>query len=183
MIKVINIFAAPGTGKSTTAAGLFNIMKLAGEHVELVTEFAKELTYDKAFQTLDNQFLVAAEQDNRIRRLVGRGVEWVITDSPLPIGLAYASEEYVEWLTPTIWDAFDRYENYCVLLHRDPSHPYESYGRTQSQAEAMVLDNVIDSIFAEAIETRPDRFSTEITMGRYAPHDIYKFITEASADE
>jgi dephospho-CoA kinase len=34
-MRVINLAAGPGAGKSTTAAGLFNIMKLKGLKVEL----------------------------------------------------------------------------------------------------------------------------------------------------
>ena len=40
-MKVINLFAGPGAGKSTTAAGLFHLMKIAGMNVELVTEFSR----------------------------------------------------------------------------------------------------------------------------------------------
>jgi len=39
--KVINLFAGPGAGKSTTAAGLFAEMKRANVDVELVTEYVK----------------------------------------------------------------------------------------------------------------------------------------------
>ena len=46
-MKVINLWGGPGCGKSTTAAGLFSIMKMRGHKVELVTEYAKELTYDR----------------------------------------------------------------------------------------------------------------------------------------
>ncbi len=45
-LKVINLWAGPGAGKSTTAAGLFNLMKIRGYNVELVTEFAKEMVYE-----------------------------------------------------------------------------------------------------------------------------------------
>ena len=48
-MKVINLFAGPGTGKSTTAAGLFYKMKSKGYMVELVTEFAKDLVYQESF--------------------------------------------------------------------------------------------------------------------------------------
>ena len=44
---IINIFGGPGVGKSTVAADLFVIMKKEGYSVELVTEYAKELTYEK----------------------------------------------------------------------------------------------------------------------------------------
>ncbi len=39
------MFGGPGTGKSTSAAGLFFKMKLAQMEVELVTEYAKDLVW------------------------------------------------------------------------------------------------------------------------------------------
>ena len=67
-LKVINLWGEPGAGKSTVAAGLFNLMKLMGEKVELVTEYAKDLTYEKNHVSLQNQLLILATQDNRLRR-------------------------------------------------------------------------------------------------------------------
>lgn len=43
----INLFAGPGTGKSTTAAGVFFEMKRSGMSVEYVTEYAKSLVFSK----------------------------------------------------------------------------------------------------------------------------------------
>lgn len=48
---VINIFGAPGAGKSTTAAALFALMKLEGYKVELATEHAKDRYYAAPAQT------------------------------------------------------------------------------------------------------------------------------------
>ena len=41
---VINLFGAPGAGKSTGAAYIFALLKMAGIEAELVTEFAKDIT-------------------------------------------------------------------------------------------------------------------------------------------
>ncbi|TYO65512.1 hypothetical protein FXV83_16395 [Bradyrhizobium hipponense] len=61
MALVINLIGGPGSGKSTTAAGLFFLMKLAGLKAELVVEYAKELSYDENWSTLKNQLHVLAE--------------------------------------------------------------------------------------------------------------------------
>ena len=39
---VVNLFGAPGAGKSTGAAYIFALLKMAGIEAELVTEFAKD---------------------------------------------------------------------------------------------------------------------------------------------
>jgi len=42
---IVNLWAGPGTGKSTTASVVFHMLKVAGIKCEYVTEFAKELAY------------------------------------------------------------------------------------------------------------------------------------------
>ena len=62
-MKVINLFAGPGIGKSTTAAGVFWKMKTLGFKVELVTEFAKSLVYASDLK-LNDQLYVFAKHTN-----------------------------------------------------------------------------------------------------------------------
>lgn len=168
-LKVINLYAGPGAGKSTTAAGLFNLMKTLGHSVELVTEFAKDVTYEKNFGTLANQLHILAEQDRRQRRLVGQ-VEWCITDSPLLLGLAYMTPEYAEWLPHAICGAYRRYDNLSVVVERNPHlHPYQAYGRNQTEEQAAELDATISDILAKEDE-RPLRVLAGETK---TPYDIY----------
>lgn len=44
---IVNLVAGPGTGKSTTMAGVFYKLKSLGIDCEMVTEFAKELVWEK----------------------------------------------------------------------------------------------------------------------------------------
>ncbi len=171
-LKVINLWAGPGAGKSTTAAGLFNLMKNFGHRVELVTEVAKDMTYERSFKSLENQLLVTAQQDQRLRRLVGQ-VEWVITDSPLPLGIAYMTKEYEPWLEETIWGAYDRYQNFDVLVIR--TKEYAQYGRTQTQSEALVLDMEIKRIYDEAVSEDKD-FAHQVHGDALAPAEIFKWL-------
>lgn len=146
-LKVINLWAAAGAGKSTTAAGLFNMMKVLGLSVELVTEYAKDLTYAKDFGSLRNQLAILGEQDRRLRRLVGQ-VEWAITDSPLPLGIVYMTPEYRDWLTAATWCAFERYDNRNVFINR--VKPYVQSGRNQTEAEATALDKTVFKLYLAA---------------------------------
>lgn len=43
---IVNLFGAPGAGKSTLAAYVFAKLKMAGVNAELVTEFAKDKTWE-----------------------------------------------------------------------------------------------------------------------------------------
>jgi hypothetical protein len=141
MTKVINLCAGPGAGKSTTAAGLFYLMKLANLKVELVTEFAKDRTYNKSFLELNNQLFVLGEQDRRQRSLVGQ-VDYIITDSPLFLNSVYAEEPYDDvWFHEAVDAAFRTYDNICFFIER--VKPYQTYGRTQTEQQAELLDGCI----------------------------------------
>jgi ATP:corrinoid adenosyltransferase len=54
-MKVINLWAGPGAGKSTTASGLFYLMKTADMQVELVTEYAKDMTWEGRHEVLQDR--------------------------------------------------------------------------------------------------------------------------------
>ena len=88
-MKVLNIWGGPGIGKSTTAAGLFYEMKKLGLNVELVQEYAKDAVWEKRHNILDDQIYIFAKQQRRIARLAEHNIDWVITDSPIPLGLVY----------------------------------------------------------------------------------------------
>lgn len=177
-LKVINLWGAPCVGKSTTAAGLFNAMKMIGVRVELVTEYAKDLTYAKDYGSLENQLILLANQDQRLRRLEGQ-VDWAITDSPLPLGLAYITPEYEDWLPGAILGAYDRYDNYDFLLRR--SKPYQTYGRNQTEAEALALDVTIKDLFERATDSEDGRW--EVAGDNFAPYTILGKLEVAGAEE
>lgn len=166
-LKVINLWAGPGAGKSTTAAGLFSLMKALGYRVELVTEYAKDLTYQRDVKGIRNQLLVLAEQDARLRRLVGE-VEWVITDSPLPLSLVYGDrEEYGEWFEATVEGAFYRYDNFDFFVGR--VKPYHGWGRNQTEEEAKALDEAIRHLFEDFAEPE---FMWDVEGDLHAPYRI-----------
>jgi predicted ATPase len=141
MTLVINLIGGPGAGKSTTSAGLFFLMKIAGYKVELVTEYAKELSYDENWNDLKKQLHVLAEQERRQRRLLGK-VDYIITDAPLLTGMAYVSDprdrHAVEQSAKSL---FASYNNVNFVINR--VEPYAEYGRNQSECEARLLDIVL----------------------------------------
>lgn len=145
MTTIVNFFAGPGAGKSTTKAGLFFEMKHEGFEVESVDEFAKELTYEEAFTTMENEMYMLAQQDHRQRRLLGK-VQYVLTDAPLLksafyVRGVYAHETYVEHITRL----FDTYDNVNVWVNR--TKPYLTYGRTQTEKEADAIgERMLDSV-------------------------------------
>jgi hypothetical protein len=165
-LKVINLWAAPGVGKSTQAAALFNLMKLQGFSVELILEAAKGMTYEHAYKRLSNQTLILAKQEHQLHRLKGE-VEYVITDSPFPLGMAYAADpSRYEQLIDALWDDYD---NYSFYLERDPNRPYVQSGRNETEEQSKALDGPIWDLYLQYSEgefdpIRGNEFDTEYNI-------------------
>lgn len=139
---VINLAAGPGAGKSTSAASLFSKMKLEGHKVELVTEYAKDLTYEKNWPTLGNQLKVLGEQHHRLARLKGQ-VDFIITDAPLFLGAIYGDPKW----HPATRVAWDDFTNVVFQLRR--VKPYAAYGRSQTEDEAQHIDRQIQNLMVK----------------------------------
>ncbi len=148
MTKVINFFAGPGTGKSTTAAGLFHRMKMDGENVELVTEYAKDMVWEGRHSVLDDQIYLFAKQNRRIVRLIDK-VDYIITDSPLLMGIAYMGGQGGDCLLKNlVKHTFEQHDNINFFLERDPSR-HTGVGRMQTLEESIEKDKIILSLLQE----------------------------------
>lgn len=142
MPLIVNFFAGPGAGKSTSAALLFSKLKMAGVRCEMVTEFAKDLTWEKRDMTLRNQLYILAKQHKRMWIVAQHDVEVIITDSPLLVGAYYSS-------TFDTGEFAQALQNMAMLLHKEhPSvnffirrtKPYQRFGRSQTEEQAKVVD-------------------------------------------
>jgi len=141
---IVNLFGGPGIGKSTTAAGLFYKLKLNYFEAELVTEYAKDATWEQRYKTLENQFYVTAKQHHRIWRILeywkNKNVNGIIvTDSPFILGIQYLKEsESSEEFKKFILKEFNKFNNLNILLKRKKK--YNPIGRNQTEDEAKQID-------------------------------------------
>jgi hypothetical protein len=156
---VINLAAGPGAGKSTTAAMLFGELKLMGKKVELVTEYAKDLTYEKAVGKLANQLYVLAKQYHRLCRVKDH-VDYIVTDSPLFLTRFYGPPK----LYSISQDLYDEFNNALFFIER--VKPYAAYGRNQTEEEARDLDRRIRAY----IGMRHDHDTTRYVVGNENAH-------------
>jgi hypothetical protein len=89
MTTVINLYAGPGSGKSTTAAKLFSMMKERSFNVELVQEWVKQWAWEKRKPVQLDQFYLFGKQARREYSLFGQ-VEYIVTDAPVLLTCYYA---------------------------------------------------------------------------------------------
>lgn len=132
---IINLFGAPGAGKSTGAAYVFSQLKAAGVNAELVTEFAKDKVWEGTKAVFENQAYIFGKQYFRISRLEGK-VDVVITDSPILLSAFYNDNDHVlgEEFDKLVFKVFDYYNRIDVFVHRVKL--YNEAGRFQTEEES-----------------------------------------------
>jgi hypothetical protein len=128
------------THNSTTAAGLFNMMKMAGFNCELVTEYAKDLTWSDSQKALAYQPYVMANQQWRVERLNGL-VDYVITDSPIILSSVYCEDTMPQCFHEYILWEHNRFPSINFYIER--CKPYSSIGRNQTEKEANLIGEKI----------------------------------------
>lgn len=137
-MKMINIFGSPGVGKSTIAAGMFFRMKTDRYSVELLHEYAKDLVWSERFNELNDQMYVSGKQYHKQYILNGK-VDYVITDSPIFLGLLYRgglSDKYNDLMI----ELFNKFDNVNFLLESD-FDVYDPNGRMQDKQESIELSH------------------------------------------
>ena len=144
---VINIFGGPGVGKSTVASGLFYFLKIKHYDVEIISEYAKQLTYEERWDILkQDQLTILAKQHSKLR-VVAKHRRLVVVDSPLLLSKVYFNPKTnitdASLFLPLVVQMFNAYPNYNILLRRNPELPYEEAGRYQTLDEAKDIDNKV----------------------------------------
>lgn len=144
---VINAFAGPGAGKTTSCLEVAEKLKKQGFVTEYVQEYAKELIYDNNLIMLDghyeHQFDILKEQVKRINRLYGK-VDFILTDSPVLLNNTYLNEDkgtndYVTYCE-NVKKIYTLYDNFNYFVERDKS-AFEEEGRIHNLEQSIVIDD------------------------------------------
>jgi hypothetical protein len=146
-MKVINLFAGPGAGKSVCRALVFAQLKMMNINVEETTEYAKDLTFEKHFNLLSDQLLVLANQNRKLERLREK-VDFVVTDCPLLLSLHYKPIDYLPMTFQNLlFELWNTYDNINLFINRGPT--YSTVGRNQTFEEAKLIDIQIKQLLNE----------------------------------
>ena len=138
---VINLFGGAGVGKSTLMAEIFARLKTKGYDCEMVTEFAKDLVWEKRDETFKDELYIFAKQNHRLFRVSGK-VDVIVTDRPLLLTNAY--NQHDKELCDLCLKTFNQYNNLNFLLKRQTV--YQENGRLQTEEEAIQIDNITQHI-------------------------------------
>jgi nicotinamide riboside kinase len=135
---VVNLYAGPGGGKSTLAAGVFSKLKQLHYNAELVGEYAKNVVWRGDLTTLGDQIYVMGKQHHRQFVLEGK-CDIAVTDSPILLSCIY-NKLYTNYqnLEALAIEAFNRYDNLNFVIRRDTE--YRAEGRVQTEEEARQVD-------------------------------------------
>ena len=144
---IVNLFGAPGAGKSTGAAYIFSKIKMAGVNAELVTEFAKDKVWEESKEVFNNQIYIFGKQSFKISRVMNK-VDVIITDSPIILSSFYNSNEMIqEELDALVMKTFNSYNNMNYFIER--VKPYQEKGRFQTEEESDQIANEVSTLLDE----------------------------------
>lgn len=148
---LVNLYGAPGAGKSTGAAYIFSQLKMRGINAELVTEFAKDKVWEESKEVFNNQAYIFGKQYFRISRCTDK-VDVIITDSPLLLSTIYNDNPILgEEFNNVVRNVANSYDsiNYYITRVKE----YNPKGRFQSEEESdAIADRVKDMLDYEGVE-------------------------------
>ena len=169
---VINLFGGPGSGKSTTAAGLFYFFKLFGLSCELCTEWIKECVYEDRKEPFDNQIYTFAKQHKRLLDLENK-VDFIITDSPILLSSVYGKMIYEkEQFDEFVLLQYMKFHNYNVFLQRPIN--FEESGRVHNKETSIQKDREIRNLL-ESYGITHNYIETSVNTISEILSDFYKY--------
>ena len=154
---LINIWAGPGAGKSTTAAGLFERLKLAGHSAELVTEYVKAWAWRGEKIGEFDDLYITAKQLRRESALYGK-VDYIVTDSPIGLGAVYETKyrpasELMRNVSRALRDRQLAAGIRVLDFSLERTKPYVAEGRYESAEQALHVDELCRA-YAEFLNPR-----------------------------
>lgn len=142
---IINLFGGPGAGKSTTAGGVFTILKMHDVECELVLEYAKDLVWEERHKTFKDQQYLFAKQNHRLWRVRDR-VDVAITDCPLMVSPVYGKKYNTgsKAFNENVICVTKGYNNLNIVLTR--TQKYNPNGRNENEDQAKEIDTLIEKV-------------------------------------
>lgn len=161
---VINLFGSAGSGKSTTAMGLTYFLRLKGYKVEYVNEYAKDLVNEGSLHKLKHQLYVFSKQLKRMEVLADKGLDFIVTDSPLILSYFYGEKYGTSgpFLKEVVTSYHNSFKNFNIFLKRVVS--YDPLLRVQTEEESNEDSKQLHSFLEELTTIHAYANSSEEVM-------------------
>lgn len=147
---IVNLYGAPGAGKSTGAAYIFYKLKSSGIDAELVTEYAKDKVWEEHDMVFKDQCYIFGHQHFRLTRLIGK-VRVIVTDSPLLLSAFYGDKRITDQLAKIASITLGQNTSISYFIERKKK--YNPNGRFQTEEESNKISGEIKS-FIESLGVR-----------------------------
>lgn len=151
-VKKIAIIGAPGSGKTTIAAGLFYFLKTKRKKVEMIHELVKYKVYEGAKFGEDGFDVENTVKQRRLEETVEKAktVEFLICEAPLCNGYFYSSfyKKEEEWpvLKKIALKKINTYDLVIFVEHLK-DEDYETFGRKEDKKTSLELEQYIKDKF------------------------------------
>ena len=146
-IRRIQFSEGPGVGKSSVAPWVFSKLKELGINAEFVQEYVKNWSYQNREISKYDQVYLFGKQQNREYNLLSKGVDFIVTDSPVFLCGVYTGVYFGTELADSLFTISDLYdEDYpclTIIIERPDNQEYKEDGRYQTSSEAEELHNFI----------------------------------------
>ena len=116
MIRRINFYGPPCSGKDTAASHVFSKMKIDGYNVEFINEYVKQWTYiDRKPRAWDQVYLAGKQLQLEHTALVA-GFDYIVSPSPLFL-TGYYTVQLDCKVSNSVLDIFRAFEEEYPSLH------------------------------------------------------------------
>lgn len=146
--QIICLYGGPGSGKTTTCAGLFYKLKLRHFNAEMNQEYIKNWVWEGRDIKPGDQTYFFAKQSRKERMLILQKLDFIITDSPLVLTNFYGQKyDSMEKEHNTSLNMLQNHHEFCKKHDYKVEHfflnraeNYTQSGRFQTETEARALD-------------------------------------------
>ena len=157
MKKIICLWGGPGTGKSTTCAGIYAKLKQLGYDSEMNREYVKDWVWEGRTILDGDQVYITSKQARSERIYMNSGLDFIITDSPLALSIYYGNKyDKYEREFGACGNIIKQHHSLCKDLGYKVEHfflnrikEYNPNGRFQTEDEAKLIDSELLQILKD----------------------------------
>lgn len=148
---VINLYAGPGSGKSTTSRALSSLFGGNGISSIAPIEIPKLHVWEKSFKDLSDQLKIFANQKYS-QDLCHEKYKISVVDSPLLMQMVYMEQnksKNTKELESLILNAFKENKDDTINFFLKREHKYSNYGRVHTEDQSQQLNNKIINVLIQ----------------------------------